>query len=290
MISPVNFDHQVLMSHVDDLIQAGFHRHIFGRSLLGRELVELELGDKGPLVHLNAGFHAHEAITTPVLVEAVLQLLPEMQIAPMRFSIVPMVNPDGIEIFLHGPPEQEPLHTMVAMLNYPHPTFDTWKANARGVDLNNQFPAKWHVEKKRKPPLPCPRDFPGYEPLTEPEALAMVDLAKQRLFDYVFAFHTQGREFYWGYEKEEPLESVKLALHLEALTGYKSVPYIDSFAGFKDWFIHTYKKPGFTVELGLGKNPLPVDDFEDLVNDTKAFIRGTISFISQRKEKRADNS
>jgi g-D-glutamyl-meso-diaminopimelate peptidase len=46
--------------------------------------------------------------------------------------------------------------------------------------------------------------------------------------------------------------------------GYKvSKPEaIASYGGFKDWFIEVYGRPGFTVEIGKGKNPLPVGDFE----------------------------
>lgn len=30
--------------------------------------------------------------------------------------------------------------------------------------------------------------------------------------------------------------------------------------GFKDWFISEFGRPGFTVELGQGKNPLPAEN------------------------------
>jgi g-D-glutamyl-meso-diaminopimelate peptidase len=35
-----------------------------------------------------------------------------------------------------------------------------------------------------------------------------------------------------------------------------------SHGGFKDWFIEQTGNPGFTIELGKGKNPLPVSEFE----------------------------
>ena len=44
-------------------------------------------------------------------------------------------------------------------------------------------------------------------------------------------------------------------------------PFNSSFAGYKDWFIQTYKKPGFTIEVGLGLNPLPISQFEQIYND-----------------------
>ena len=40
--------------------------------------------------------------------------------------------------------------------------------------------------------------------LTEPEAIAMAELTKERDFSRVLAFHTQGKEIYWGFEHLEP--------------------------------------------------------------------------------------
>ena len=34
--------------------------------------------------------------------------------------------------------------------------------------------------------------------------------------------------------------------------------------GFKDWFIEKFNKPAFTIEIGKGKNPLPISDFPDV--------------------------
>jgi g-D-glutamyl-meso-diaminopimelate peptidase len=37
-----------------------------------------------------------------------------------------------------------------------------------------------------------------------------------------------------------------------------------SFAGFKDWFIQNYRRPGYTVEVGQGVNPLPLSQFDSI--------------------------
>ena len=37
-----------------------------------------------------------------------------------------------------------------------------------------------------------------------------------------------------------------------------------SLGGFKDWFIGEFNRPGFTVELGKGQNPLPMSDLDDI--------------------------
>jgi g-D-glutamyl-meso-diaminopimelate peptidase len=253
--------------------------NVIGKSVLENPIYELEVGRGKRNIHLNGAFHANEWITTPVLMKIVnafaLSLINGNSVKGMyslplyhqnRISIVPMVNPDGVNLVLHGPPPEK--EQELISINGGLSDFSGWKANIRGVDLNNQFPANWEIEKERKEPKsPAPRDYPGDTPLSEPEAIAMELLVKKKQFSRILAFHTQGREFYWGYEGLEPEESVRLAVDYEKISGYKSVRYIDSHAGFRDWFIHVFRKPGFTFELGLGVNPLPISQFPQIYDE-----------------------
>jgi len=249
-----------------------------GYSVLGLPIQELRFGRGDLKIHFNASFHANEWITSPIL----LQLINSFLLAltnnqalrgidvhqlynKVEVSVVPMVNPDGVNLVLNGPTEE-----MEEVISYNNGSLDftSWKANIRGVDLNNQFPAKWEVEKERKiPKSPASRDFPGNAPLTEPEAIVMADLAKKRNFDRLLAFHTQGKEFYWGYEGLEPGVSSILAKEFERVSGYRSVKNIDSHAGYKDWFIQEFKQAGFTFELGKGINPLPLSQYKRIYDE-----------------------
>ena len=38
-------------------------------------------------------------------------------------------------------------------------------------------------------------------------------------------------------------------------------------AGYKDWFIKQYNRPGYTIEAGIGTNPLPLSQFNRIYND-----------------------
>lgn len=51
-----------------------------------------------------------------------------------------------------------------------------------------------------------------------------------------------------------------------------NVPYNSSFAGYKDWFIQDYNKPGFTIEAGLGNNPLPISQFNKIYHDNLGIL------------------
>ena len=48
---------------------------------------------------------------------------------------------------------------------------------------------------------------------------------------------------------------------LEQATG------VASYAGYKDWFIQEYRRPGYTIEVGQGKNPIPVSQFDQIYRE-----------------------
>jgi g-D-glutamyl-meso-diaminopimelate peptidase len=254
---------------------------MIGNSVLGKEIPELLIGRGSKRIHYNGSFHANEWITTAVLMTLLndycLSLTNQKTIRGLStlplyrqttLSLVPMVNPDGVDLVLNGPPENETWANRVIELNDGSTDFSGWKANIRGVDLNDQFPAKWELEKARNPTQPGPRDYVGERPLSEPEAIAMADLTRRRDFARVLAFHTQGEVIYWGFENLEPPESETIVNEFGRVSGYQPVKTIESYAGYKDWFIQDWRRPGFTVELGSGINPLPLTQFDEIYQET----------------------
>ncbi|PYZ95913.1 peptidase M14 [Alteribacter lacisalsi] len=255
-------------------------KRTIGNSVMGKEIVELQVGRGDKRVHMNASFHAHEWITTPILMQTLNEYLlavsnrgairglfmPDLY-QSTTLSLVPNVNPDGVDLLIEGLPEEEPYRSDVLDINDGSTDFSGWKANIRGVDLNNQYPALWEEEAEQKPPAPAPRDFPGYEPLTEPEAIAMADLTEEGNFDRVLAFHTQGKVIFWGFQGLEPPEAETIVLEFQRVSGFEPIQYVESYAGYKDWFIQEWQRPGYTVELGLGENPLPIEQFDEMYEE-----------------------
>ncbi|TYR82418.1 hypothetical protein FZC66_02170 [Priestia megaterium] len=265
-----------------------------GCSVLGNPIPHLLIGKRGPIFHLNGSFHANEWITTNAIMKFLERYLyaicnkehiggidARLLYENITLSVVPMVNPDGVNLVLHGPPTNEPYSSFIPLIGREFNDFQSWKANIRGVDLNNQFPAYWEIERERKiPKSPHFRDFPGYHPLSEPEAQAMVNLTRKYEFDCVMALHTQGEEFYWGYMNEEPEEAAEMASCFEKVSGYRAVKTIDSHAGYKDWFILETKKLGFTIELGKGINPLPLSQFSGLYPKAESIIINAMNILA----------
>lgn len=258
-----------------------------GYSSLGKEIKEMRIGCGKKKVHMNASIHANEWITSLVLMEwlneylvaltngmkvghcSALELFLECEV-----SIVGMANPDGVDLVIDGPPEG--LESICLELNEGKADFHGWKADIEGIDLNRQFPANWDTMKERYQAGPGPRDYPGERPLTQKEAIALTELVRREDFDRVVALHTQGHEFYWGYNGHEPALSAIMAREFAAKTSYASVQYVDSHAGLKDWFIQEYKRPGFTIELGKGVNPLPLSQFKAIYEETKHLLNAAM--------------
>lgn len=123
-------------------------------------------------------------------------------------------------------------------------------------------------------PGPAPRDFVGFGPLTEPEALAVYNFTLTHNFRLVLAYHTQGKEIYWNFQNINPPQGFEIGRRFAESSGYllTEVPFNSSFAGYKDWFIQTYNRPGYTIEAGIGENPLPISQFNEIYQDNLGIL------------------
>ncbi|OXM16925.1 M14 family metallopeptidase [Paenibacillus herberti] len=254
------------------------HRQPVGTSVMGKRLESLRIGSGPRYVFVNAAFHANEWITSLLLMMYAEELLErqasgEGVINELTVWLLPMVNPDGVELALNGVPPEHPYGRQLLEWNEGSTDFSAWKANIRGVDLNDQFPACWELEKQRRGKAgPGPRDYPGDNPLSEPESRAVAALTERESFDMVAALHTQGEEIYWNYRGLEPPESEAIAERLSYASGYAAVALADSDAGYKDWFIQKFRRPGFTIEAGLGENPLPLEQWPDMYGKVQSLL------------------
>ena len=116
---------------------------------------------------------------------------------------------------------------------------------------------------------PAPRDFVGFGPLTEPEALALYNFTLIHNFRLILAYHSQCKVIYWKYADFLPKDSEEIGKKFAEVSGYTLdlTPPESAYAGYKDWFIQEYNRPGYTIEAGLGENPLPISQFDQIYND-----------------------
>ena len=287
----INYTHETMMSNLYELNNTYPFIQIqnAGYSVLGKSIPVIKLGRGRKQVFYSASIHAQEWITSVLLMKFIedycLAYINNASLYGVRIRelfrqtsiyIMPMVNPDGVDLVTDFCPINSPIYRSFQSIaqNFPSIPFpDGWKANFNGVDLNLQFPAGWNNAKEIKYAQgfnkPSPRDFVGYGPLTEPEALAIYNFTLSYNFKLVIAFHTQGQEIYWQFQNFNPPRSEYIGNRFAEASGYllAETPYNSSFAGYKDWFIQEYNRPGYTIEAGIGENPLPISQFDEIYND-----------------------
>lgn len=248
-----------------------------GKSVLGRNIPAYVVGTGRPYALYCGAHHSLEYITAMLLVEFAHDLCSHAEtglplagfavrglLRERSAVIVPMLNPDGVELFLHGADTAGPLSQNLLLITS---DFSDWQANAHGVDLNHNYNAGFQIlqrmERERGIDGPGPRRYGGSCPESEPETRALCNLCRRLPFARTFALHSQGEEIYWNYGPRTPRKSFTIARELAACSGYRMAQpeAIASHGGFKDWFIETFERPGFTIEVGFGRNPLPLSDF-----------------------------
>ena len=256
----------------------------FGRSVMGRHLLYICVG-KGPRrVFYSASHHANEWITTLVLLKFMDQLFDKSRtngqiggfnakelLSKTTLCFAPLINPDGVDLVLGKLSGKYFEQAKKIADKYPLIPFPNgWKANIEGTDLNLQYPANWDKAKQIKYGLgfvgPAPRDYVGPAPLSAPESRALANFTRSLKPDTILALHTQGDEIYWKFANFEPPGSYELGKKLAAASGYElsQTPPVSDNAGYKDWFIQDFGRPGYTIELGQGESPLPLSQFDTI--------------------------
>lgn len=278
IISAKEYDYLERKKAIDRICgEYGFiKRSVIGRSCAGRDITALKIGSAAEYSLFTAAFHGSESITSVVLLMFIEELCKAIKeegfieglnvnkaLHGRGIIFVPCVNPDGCEISLCGAKACGELEKNIAKLC--RNDFKHWNANLRGVDINHNFDAGWKELRKKERESgiygPSPTRFGGFKPESEPETLALTELCRTVNIRHVLALHSQGEVIYWNYGKNMPPRSKKMAEIMATSSGYAlDTPLgLADGGGFKDWFICEFCRPGFTVEVGVGENPLPAE-------------------------------
>jgi len=235
-----------------------------GKSVEGRILYGAKLGNGSKQLLVSAGFHGREWMTSYLIVnfiELYLRYGEENKkldgydvgklMKETTLYFVPMVNPDGIDLVLNGVGDRD--RTRLVEMNEGSEDFSRWKANINGVDPNRQFNADWEeTDSKENPSF---ENYKGSAPLNQPESKYLENFTLKINPDIVLAYHLSGSVIFWFYNqtKDQYKRDYKLAKKIGKITGYKLVDETDSdniAAGYKDWFVKDFQKPGYTIEIG----------------------------------------
>ena len=256
-----------------------------------RPIRTLVIGNGPRKVIFSASHHANEWITSLVLLKFAEDLALGIQNGEelaLQISnsatiyMVPMVDPDGVDLVVGAIGPGDIQYDLAQRLAQDYPTIpfpDGWKANLLGVDLNLNYPAGWMRAREIKFSQgfvsPGPRDYVGRSPLNQFENQALAGYTEYIDPALVLALHAQGEEIYWTFNDIFVPGAEELGRKMAQASGYTlaTPPVNSSFAGYKDWFIQEFGRPGYTIEVGRGENPLPLSQFDAIYRATAPILR-----------------
>lgn len=216
--------------------------------------------------------HARENISTDLVCKMIDdEIFNECK--GFNISFVLMLNADGVELcnfgLLSAPLSQRKKLFEMNKQNY---DFSLWKANGRGVDLNNNFNANWNTNVGSD--IPSFQGFCGEYFESEPETRALVEYVSSINPFFSVSYHTKGEEIYYNFfQTGKHLERDRfIAEKFAQSTGYviKNPEQISS-GGFKDFCVQKLKIPAITIELGsdLLEHPIQKDSLQEIFEKNK---------------------
>lgn len=247
------YDYDYMMA---DLSALGLETEIIGHSLDGRAIPAVRFGSGDTHILIQADIHGRELMSGRLAMDLLAQLVKDHPggIDGMTFHVMPMVNPDGVTIAVHGSQEigDSVLRAQVdAILAREGVSHDRWKANARGADLNRNYATGWESLTGR---TPGSERYRGEFPLSEPESKALADYFLRYDFAATVSYHSYGSVIYWqGAVGEVAAVNETLAQVVADCTGYplerNELATVER-GGFKDWALMDCGVPSITVEIG----------------------------------------
>ena len=226
-----------------------------GKSLDERDVLVFYAGTGNCSVLLTAGVHGRESNNTVVLMKMLEQFLQKPR-KGYSLCVIPLVNPDGYTIALEGKKAIKNFELQrIAEIN--RIPAKEWKGNARGVDLNRNFPsAHWKQTKEQR--------FPG----SEPETRVLMEKMLQRPFSLYLDIHSRGEEIYYYRQsmcQKYNEKQRKIAERMAEISGYSCVfPKrefdLETGGGNTVHFASEYGKiPSFTIETMKEECTFPLE-------------------------------
>lgn len=266
---------------------------VIGKTKFNRKIIAVEkiLNESFSTAIFVAGVHARENIACDMLLKMIKDGVFE-NIQNFNLSFILMANPDGIALQSGGLDEFPKSHqTKLLKMNGGSKDFSLWKANAFGVDINNNFDAKFGENVNSL--VPSFQGFIGKNAMSENETKAIAKYTKKMNAFLTISYHTKGEEIYFNFfQKGERLKRDEIiAKRFSKSTGYKIVNVENvSSGGFKDWCVEKLKIPALTIELGSDSllHPIKTEHLNEIFERNK-MIASDVQFAYNEFIKRQNN-
>lgn len=172
------------------------------------------------------------------------------------FLFIPLLNPDGYLIALNGFNEikDENLRKKCKSMNTLH---KEWKLNARGIDINRNFPSKlWQAKNV------------GDCPASENETKVLMKVFHTYKSECFVDFHSRGKEIYYyrrTMSQEYNQRQFHIATNLREITNYKlvkpelEVEINDTGGNTVHYYSEHFQNPAITIETIDENEGFPLD-------------------------------
>ncbi|HKS27033.1 MAG TPA: DUF2817 domain-containing protein [Pyrinomonadaceae bacterium] len=212
-----------------------------GKSVKGTPILAATYGSGKKRVVIFGGIHGNEPDSSIVAKALMGSLMQEPAPEDLTIIVVPDANPDGL--------------------------FANTRVNARGVDINRNFPStSWSGDYWDT------NQFPGIVPASEPETQAIIKLLESSPPDFIITLHAALGCVNWDGTGEQ------LARVIAGVNGYPLCPYLG------------YETPGSLGTLMGTDKKLPVVTIElrnsratELVQENLPALRAVLSHIASSK-------
>lgn len=267
-----------------------------------RKIFEIIIGNQTATkqIVIQYGMHANEYLNCLLAVKQVEYIFENMDNVVYKdkkirdylkmacIHILPMVNPDGITVSQYGVQliNNSTLKENIKSCFYKETLcdfdranefqisefFNSWKANACGVDLNRNFDVGW--EDYYGSPTYASKYFKGDKPNSQIETKAILELVERINPIAVISYHSQGSIIYSDYGCTGEIKQAEnsLAELASSVTGYEIRSTISDGtdqAGCSDYMVLVRNIPAITIETGVGNCPVNINQFEKIFEQNK---------------------
>ncbi|MGZ3452068.1 MAG: M14 family metallopeptidase [Polyangiales bacterium] len=224
------------------------HTEVAGVSVEGRPILRHDFGSEGPVVLLTALLHGIEVVGSHALLGALERLLAR-GLPKVRLVVLPVCNPDAY---------------VFNMARVSRGEIAWRRGNARGVDLNRNFPQigsgrSWHpFSGSTRSWSP---HYVGPAPLSEPESRTIVEVARAVKPRLALGFHSFGQLmlYPWAHTRAPHPQRATYVAHAHAFTDVMRTPYrvgqatslYPTIGDLDDYLDAELGTLAFTVEVGM---------------------------------------
>ena len=149
-----DFGYNTLITEINLLIEKYPFLSVTGLcdSILGRTIPMISIGDGTKNIFYLGGERGNDPLTPSLLLRFIRDIgsiyherasvfgFPiEYILKNYKFTVLPMLNPDGREYCVSGIEDTNPLKERLMSINANSENFKSWKGNARGVDLRTNY-------------------------------------------------------------------------------------------------------------------------------------------------------